>query len=252
MYLIINLFLSSINMENLKLILGLVDLTSLNDSDDNLAIESLCKSAITKYGSVAAVCVFSQFVPLVKTLLKEKVNVATVVNFPAGFTDIELVKYEAKLALSRGADEIDLVFPYHQLQKGNDSVGEKMVQEIKSICKDKTLKVIIESGVLSTKHLIEKATIISIDNGADFIKTSTGKVSVNATAEAARIILNTIKKKNVNIGFKASGGIKTIDAALEFINLAESIMGEGWVNKNHFRFGASILVNNILQEFRSL
>lgn len=239
-------------MTNLKTILELIDLTTLNDSDDNSSVESLCDNAITTFGSVAAVCVFSQFVPLAKSLLQNKVKVATVVNFPSGFTDIELVKYETKLALDRGADEIDLVYPYHQLLKGHDTIAINMIREVKRLCQNKKLKVIIESGILNKESLIEKATIISIDNGADFIKTSTGKVSVNATIEAAQVILNTIKKKNINIGFKASGGIKSIDYAMEFINLAESIMGKDWVNKDHFRFGASILLNKILQEFHSL
>jgi deoxyribose-phosphate aldolase len=234
-------------------ILNLIDLTSLNDNDTATNITNLCNNAHTEFGAVAAICIYSRFVPKAKQLLgSNSIKIATVVNFPHGSNDLELAKFETELALNRGADEIDMVLPYHELINGNDKIAGNMVRELKKICGTATLKVIIESGVLDSKDLIEKASLISIDNGADFIKTSTGKVKINATLPAAQIMLNVIKNTKAACGFKASGGVKTITEAFDYINLATNIMGEKWINAKNFRFGASSLLSSVIDSIKQI
>ncbi len=235
-------------MKNIaKQILSLIDLTTLNDNDTEQSIINITNKAKTSFGNVPAICIYSRFITQAKNLLKNtEIKIATVTNFPHGSTDLELALYETSLAINRGADEIDIVFPYHALKQGNTAIGAKMIKEAKYICANKTLKVIIESGELNDPTLIQLASEISINNGADFIKTSTGKVKTNATLEAAKIMLNTIKHSGKKCGFKAAGGIKTVVDAQQYLNLAESIMGANWINANNFRFGASGLLNDVL------
>lgn len=230
-----------------KKVLGLIDLTTLNDNDTNQSIIDLCSKATTKFGNVPAICIYSRFIKEAHSLLQDtNIKIATVTNFPHGSTDVELALYETSLAIKRGADEVDIVFPYHALIQGNTDVGNQLIKEAKQICGDKTLKVIIESGELQDPKLIKLASEISISNGADFIKTSTGKVKVNATLEATEIMLNTIKASGKKCGFKAAGGIKTVVDAQKYLELATKIMGESWVNSNNFRFGASGLLSDVL------
>ncbi len=233
-----------------KQILELIDLTSLNDSDNKNTILSLCNKSITPIGNVAAVCIYSHWITTVREFFAQKMlnlPIATVVNFPHGSIDLDRASLETDLALERGADEIDLVLPYHALIDGDTKIAKSMVDKVRRICGNKILKVIIESGELSKHHLIETASLIAIDSGADFLKTSTGKVKVNATLEAAEIMLNTIKSNNKKCGFKASGGIKTYGDAKKYLGLAVKIMGEDWVSRNTFRFGASSLVDDVLR-----
>ncbi len=228
-------------------ILGLLDLTSLNDNDTEYNIHNLCNNAITPFGFVPAICIYSRFIPLAKYELPNNlIKIATVTNFPHGSTDIELALYETQLAITRGADEVDIVFPYHALLTGDEKIGAILISNAKKICKNKTLKVIIESGELKTATLIQKASEICISNGADFIKTSTGKVDINATLSATEIMLNTIKQYNPNCGFKAAGGIKTVVEAIKYLELTEKIMGSNWITANKFRFGASSLLNDVI------
>lgn len=229
--------------------LGLIDLTSLNDNDTDEAIKSLCEKTKTSYGSVPAICIYSRYIPLARNILNKinpNVKIATVTNFPHGSSDIDLALYETKLAIGRGADEVDIVFPYHYLITGDITTGRKMVMEAKKLCGDKILKVIIESGELKTPELIKQASDISIESGADFIKTSTGKVTINATLEATKIMLNCIKDSGKKCGFKAAGGIKSVDEAAKYLDLTAIIMGESWINASNFRFGASSLLGDVL------
>lgn len=238
------------NLQNIaKQILSLIDLTSLNDNDNEETIKNLCQNTTNNYGHVPAVCIYSRFIPYAKKLLYKinpAIKIATVVNFPHGSGDIELASHEISLALERGADEIDIVFPYHELIDGNEKIGFDMITAAKKICHDKTLKVIIESGILKTKNLIETASKISIESGADFIKTSTGKVAVNATLEATEIMLNVIKNNGKICGFKAAGGIKTVAEAVKYLELTKNIMGADWITSNNFRFGASSLLSDVI------
>ncbi len=230
-------------------ILGLIDLTSLNDDDNEDTIIKLCNTAHTTYGNVAAICIYSRFIPIAKHRLHQSqlnIPIATVVNFPHGSSDIELTLYEIQLALARGADEIDLVFPYHYFKNGNFKICHTLLSQAKQMCGGKLLKVILETGELKTTELIAAASQLSIECGADFIKTSTGKVVVNATLTAAEVMLNTIRASGGSCGFKASGGIRTVIEARQYIDLATKIMGQNWVNPKTFRLGASTLLNDVL------
>lgn len=229
--------------------LSLIDLTSLNDNDDDSAITTLCSKTQTIFGSVPAVCIYSRYIPLARSLLEKinpQVRIATVANFPHGSSDLELALFETKLALERGANEVDIVFPYHSLKAGDKVAGQKMISKAKELCGNKTLKVIIESGELKTAALIKLASEISIDAGADFIKTSTGKVTVNATLEASEIMLNCIRNSGRKCGFKAAGGIRDVTEAQKYLELATEIMGDSWLTADNFRFGASGLLNDVL------
>jgi deoxyribose-phosphate aldolase len=233
-----------------KQILSVMDLTSLNDDDSIEQITALIHSIDGQYVPPAAVCVFPQFIAHCKKLLLARnlpqVKVATVTNFPEGEHSIDTVLRATEEALSEGADEIDLVLPYKQLLAGDPDTPWQYVYSSKQLCRHKAaLKVIIESGQLQSSHFIEQATEIAVLAGADFVKTSTGKVPVNATLDATKVILETIKKMKKPVGFKAAGGVKTVAVAQQYLTLAEEIMGEDWVNSQHFRFGASGLLKDV-------
>ena len=181
--------------------------------------------------------------------------VATVINFPHGCNSLEEVKEHTRFALEQGADEIDLVIPYEGFIAGDSESVKAVVNACKTVIENTSstlrkyvkLKVIIESGVLETQPLISKATELVIESGADMVKTSTGKVAVNATLEAAETILRVIKQTNSSdVGFKAAGGIRSLHDALSYTTLAKRIMGEDWVTPEHFRFGASGLLDDVL------
>ncbi len=234
-----------------QLALQLIDLTTLSDDDTNEKVIALCESAKTPAGTPAAICIYPRFIPVAKKALRElgldHMKVATVTNFPAGGDDIAIAVAETRAAVAYGADEVDVVFPYRALMAGDEKVGYELVRQCKEACGDQAkLKVIIESGELKTEELIRKGSDLSIEAGADFIKTSTGKVEVNATLEAARIMLTAIKESGRDVSFKPAGGIRTAEEAKEHLQLAEEIMGQEWVNADHYRFGASSLLGNLL------
>ena len=228
---------------------ALMDLTTLNDSDTTQTINNLIASIEPKLGIPAAVCVYSQFVSDAKLALAERelqqVKVATVTNFPSGEQSLEQVLNETLFAIERGADEIDLVIPYKALIAGDERKVLEYVKAAKAACGTQAqLKVLIESGELSD-DLIATATKLAIDGGADFVKTSTGKVAVNATLAATDIMLSTIKASGKKVGFKAAGGVRTVTDAAEYLALAESIMGEAYLQPELFRFGASGLLKDV-------
>lgn len=232
--------------------LQLMDVTTLNDNDTDASVIALCHQAKSPAGHTAAVCVYPRFVPVARKTLKEigavDIKIATVTNFPHGNDDIGIAVAETKAAVAYGADEVDVVFPYRALMAGNQEIGFELVKACKAACGDDVmLKVIIESGELKTPELIRSASEIAIAAGADFIKTSTGKVAVNATPEAAKIMLEVIKEKNPAVGFKAAGGVKNAEQAADYLALAESVLGENWVSAKTFRFGASSLLGSLLQ-----
>ena len=232
--------------------LQLMDLTSLNEDDTPEAIIALCRQARTEAGNTAAICIYPRFIPLARKTLKSlglnDVTIATVTNFPDGGDDVDIAVAETRAAVAYGADEVDVVFPYRALMAGNETVGAELVKRCKEACgANVLLKVIIESGELKDEALIRRASEIAIDADADFIKTSTGKVPVNATTESARIMLETIRDSGkTNVGFKPAGGIKTAEDAAVHLELADTIMGPEWVDRNHYRFGASSLLGNLL------
>ncbi|WP_419209326.1 deoxyribose-phosphate aldolase [Photobacterium leiognathi subsp. mandapamensis] len=233
--------------------LKLMDLTTLNDDDTDVKVIELCKNAKTVVGNTAAVCIYPRFIPVAKKQLREQgtpeVRIATVTNFPHGNDDIEIAVAETKAAVAYGADEVDVVFPYRALMAGNAEVGFELVKQCKAACGDNVLlKVIIETGELKTEALIKQASEISINAGADFIKTSTGKVPVNATPEYAQIMLNVIKDMGVEktVGFKPAGGVRTAEDAQQYLAMADEILGAEWADSRHYRFGASSLLANLL------
>ncbi|WP_404342247.1 deoxyribose-phosphate aldolase [Pseudoalteromonas mariniglutinosa] len=232
------------------LAIQLMDLTSLNDNDTESSIIALVDSINPKLGIPAAVCVYSKFVADAKLALAERklnhIKVATVSNFSSGQAPLNEVVNETLLAIERGADEIDLVMPYQALIAGDEATALDYVKTSKELCPDHVqLKVIIESGELKTPALIKRATEIAIAGGADFVKTSTGKVAVNATLEATEVILNTIKKSQHRVGFKAAGGVKTVIDASDYLQLAIAIMGDSYLVPATFRFGASSLLADV-------
>ncbi|MDR5897982.1 deoxyribose-phosphate aldolase [Halomonas vilamensis] len=230
----------------------LTELTSLNADDTDATIESLCQQVKTPLGHPAAVCVYPQFIvtarrALTAHKLSGEVKIASVTNFPDGGDDIMAAARATREAVASGADEVDVVFPYRTLMAGDEETGLELVEMCHAACGGQALlKIIIESGELKEPALIKRASEIAIEGGADFIKTSTGKVEVNATLEAAEIILKTIKESGKDVGFKAAGGIKTVEEAAAYLALASDIMGAQWVTPKHFRFGASALLTDIL------
>ncbi|MGI2258027.1 deoxyribose-phosphate aldolase [Shewanella sp. GXUN23E] len=234
-----------------KQAIALMDLTTLNDDDTDQKVIDLCHKALTPAGHTAAICIYPRFIPIArKTLMElgaEDIKIATVTNFPHGNDDIAIAVLETRAAVAYGADEVDVVFPYRALMEGNETVGFELVKACKEECgEDVLLKVIIESGELKDPALIRRASEISIDAGADFIKTSTGKVPVNATLEAAEIMLTVIKEKNTGVGFKPAGGVRDAAAAAEFLGVAERILGADWISSRTYRFGASSLLASLL------
>ncbi|MCS2609584.1 deoxyribose-phosphate aldolase [Halomonas dongshanensis] len=233
--------------------LTLMDLTSLNDDDTDAAIEALCQRAKTPFGTPAAVCVYPQFVVTARRALTAHnlngtVKIATVTNFPGGGDDPMAAARETREAVASGADEVDVVFPYRALMAGDEALGLELVELCKAACGGQALlKVIIESGELATPALIQRASELAIEGGADFIKTSTGKVAVNATLDAAEIMLNAIKASGKPVGFKAAGGVRNAAEADAYLTLADDVMGPGWATAERFRFGASSLLGNLLE-----
>jgi deoxyribose-phosphate aldolase len=228
----------------------LMDLTSLNTSDTTKDIQALINSIRPALGTPAAVCVYSDFVDDAKIALAARelshVKVATVTNFPTGDAPLSDVINETLIAIERGADEIDLVIPYKKLAASDTQATLKYVSESKKACGTKAqLKVIIESGELKTESLIAQATELAIKGGADFVKTSTGKVAINATLESTKVMLTTIKNSGERVGFKAAGGVKTVADASEYLALARSIMSDDYLQATTFRFGASSLLSDV-------
>lgn len=237
--------------ETIANIASLIDLTSLNNSDTPATIEKLADNASFDGIQVAALCVFPELIVSAKQALAARnlsLPIATVTNFPEGHANIARAVAETERALAVGADEIDVVLPYRSLQAGEIQVAKQLVEEVKSACAEQAqLKVIIESGELKSAALIQQASELSIAAGADFIKTSTGKVPENATLQAAEIMLTAINRSGQDCGFKAAGGIRTLEDAENYITLAQRIMGNDWVTAARFRIGASSLVSDLKQ-----
>ncbi|WP_337268151.1 deoxyribose-phosphate aldolase [Oryzifoliimicrobium ureilyticus] len=229
--------------------LSLLDLTNLKDDCDAKQIETLCARAQTPFGNAAAICIWPRFVSQARLLLGKDhpVRIATVVNFPGGDMQVEDVAAETREAIADGADEIDLVIPYRDFAAGDEEAVTAMVSAIRTACGEHILlKVILETGELKDPALIRRASELAIASGADFIKTSTGKVAQNATLEAADIMLRAIRQSGRKVGFKPAGGIASVADAALYLRLAETIMAPDWLMPSTFRFGASGLLDDIL------
>jgi len=227
--------------------LACMDLTSLNDGDEVEDVLRLCDRAVTPAGHVAAVCLWPVFVAIARSNLRGTgVKVATVVNFPGGSFDIERTLHQIAEVRADQVDEIDVVLNYADILSGNGNRAADHLAACREACGDTLMKVILETGALAKPALIEKAARIAVDAGADFLKTSTGKVPIGATPSAARVLLEVAGEAPRPVGFKASGGIRDLGAARDYLALADEIRGPGWATPASFRFGASGLLDAVL------
>jgi len=226
-----------------------LDLTSLGEDDTPEHIEALCAAAAGGSGPPAAVCVYPEHIGTARRALAAAgagaIPVATVVNFPDGSEDAGRTQRETRRALAAGATEIDMVLPWRSLRAGDPAAAAAAVAACRQACPGRTLKVILESGELDERDLIRRAGELAIEEGADFIKTSTGKVAVGATPEAARVMLETIRDHGGRVGFKAAGGVRSLADAATYFALADEILGGGWAEPARFRIGASGLLTEI-------
>jgi deoxyribose-phosphate aldolase len=246
--------MSAANLEARRL-LSLVDLTSLNESDDEASIVQLVSLASTDVGRVAAVCTWRRLLPVAcRELQGSGIPVAAVANFPAGDADIEAAAAEVSAAIADGAAEVDVVFPYREFLAGNSQVGLELVRACRRACGDRVLlKVILETGQLGTAERIRRAADLAIEGGAQFLKTSTGKTAPGATLEAAAVQLEAVAdaaRRGQQVGFKVSGGIRTLSQARSYLELYESRLGTGSARPSNFRIGASALLHELLARAR--
>lgn len=238
-------------------ILSFVDITSLNPTDSVASITEFVEK-INKFDTKfeilphpAAICVYPKFVQTVKDNLVEDLEIASVAGgFPDANTFIEVKVAEVAMAVMEGATEIDVVIPSGMVFNGEFEDIFDELSEIKASCRDAKLKVILETGVLNDSVLIKKAALVAMNAGADFIKTSTGKVSVGATYDAVYVMAKTIAEynalNNVKVGLKVAGGVSTTEQAVSYYTIVASVLGEDWLNASSFRFGASRLVNALI------
>jgi deoxyribose-phosphate aldolase len=226
--------------------LPLVDLTSLNDDDTPDRIAALCEQAVTPAGHVAAVCVYAPFVrQCVYALRGTGVKIATVANFPQGALDVAAVRAEVEREVADGAHEVDVVLPYTAYAAGDRDGPLEVVRAAREAAASVTLKVILETGRLDSAELIRAAASDALAAGADFVKTSTGKLTPGATLEAARPMLETIRASGHG-GFKAAGGVRTAEEAGRYLALADEVLGKEWATPDTFRFGASSLLADLV------
>lgn len=243
-----------------KHLFSCIDLTTLKCTDNEESVLGLTEKVnefedkYPELPSVAAICVYPNFAKIISDSLEvESVQIACVSGgFPSSQTFQEIKIAETAMAVHEGATEIDIVLSVGKFLSGDyESVCDE-IQELKSVCGENSLKVILETGALGTAENIKKASILSIYSGADFIKTSTGKESPAATPEAAYVMCHTIKeyyeKTGNKIGFKAAGGINTVKDALVYYTIVKEILGEEWLNNQLFRLGTSRLANLLLSE----
>ena len=244
----------------LKECFGFMDLTTLRPEDTPTSVKTLVDKVTEfhrlypSYPLPASICVYPNFAHVVKeNRVSEELHVTTVAGcFPSSQSFPEVKKAEVELAIKDGADEVDIVLALNAFLDGDTAAAASEIEQIADICHRHgvILKVILETGILKTEELIHKASVLAMEAGADFIKTSTGKVSVNATPEAATVMCKAIKeyyeKTGRKVGFKAAGGVSTAEEAMQYYDIGLSILGKEWMNKNLFRFGVSRLGNSLV------
>ena len=246
--------------EALRLVLSCIDLTTLEGSDNAQKIEEVCRTArqFKNNGpdvpNVAAVCFYPPFAAQAKSLLKGSgIQVACVAGaFPSGQSPLELRVAEVEYAVAQGADEIDMVISRGEYLSGNFTFVHEEVTAIKKACGAAHLKVILETGELPTLAMVRHASDLAINAGADFIKTSTGKIAQAATLEAFYVMLLAIKdhyeRTGQMVGIKPAGGIRKADEALNYLLVLEKVLGNKWMNNSWFRIGASSLAKDVMNE----
>ncbi|MBQ8601877.1 MAG: deoxyribose-phosphate aldolase [Bacteroides sp.] len=247
-------------LEVKKRLFNCIDLTTLKCTDTEESVMKFTEKVnelADKYPdleNVAAICVYPNMAEIVNdTLEADHVNIACVSGgFPSSQTFMEVKVAETAMALHTGADEIDIVLPVGKFLCGDYEGMCDEIEELKDICGEKPLKVILETGVLRSASNIKKAAILAMYSGADFIKTSTGKESISATPEAALVMCEAIrdyyKETGRKVGFKAAGGIDNVQKALAYYTIVKETLGEEWLNNKLFRIGTSRLANSLLTE----
>ena len=255
---LVNHFAENNNIEVWKQCLHQIDYTTLSADDTIAKVEKMANAVNTfekefpGIPNVAAICVYPAMAEYVRRALNDpKFNIACVSGvFPSSQSFLEVKVAETALALRAGATEIDIVLSVGKFLEGRYQECFDEISELKAVCGDHHLKVILETGMLQSAENIWRASILSMAAGADFIKTSTGKISVNATPEATFVMCNAIKAWREKTGekkcYKPAGGVSTTEEAVQHYTLVKEILGKEWLNNESFRFGASRLANNLL------
>ncbi len=247
-------------IQALKLALSMVDLTTLAGMDTPGKVIQLCQKAKNPHAgypdipTVAAVCVYPNMVPVAKKALRgTDINIASVATaFPSGMSTLEAKLEETKQVVEDGADEVDMVISRGEFLKGNYSYVYDEIVAVKEACGDAHLKVILETGELQTYENVRKASDLAMHAGADFIKTSTGKVSPAATQPVTLVMLEAIRDYFYDtgrmVGMKPAGGIRKAKQAIQYLVLVKETLGADWLTPEYFRFGASSLANDLLMQ----
>ena len=245
-----------------KFLFNCIDLTTLNSTDSDESVMRFTEkvnefdNAFPDLKNVAAICVYPNFAAIVKnTLQVDGVNIACVsAGFPSSQTFIEVKIAETSLAVADGADEIDIVLSVGKFLSGDYETMCDEIEELKEVCKESHLKVILETGALKNASNIKKASLLSMYAGADFIKTSTGKQQPAATPEAAYVMCEAIRdyyeKTGRKVGFKPAGGINTVNDAIVYYTIVKEVLGEEWLTNKLFRLGTSRLANLLLSDIK--
>jgi deoxyribose-phosphate aldolase len=230
-----------------RVALACLDLTSLSDGDSAASTSALCAKALAAPALPAALCVWPRFAAQARATMPQAVAIAAVANFPHGGTDVAAAVADAQAIVVAGAQEVDLVLPWQALRDGDVAAAQRVVAAVREACLGLKLKLIIESGELAEESLIAAACKIGLDEGADFLKTSTGKTPTSATPGAARVMLREIAAhpRGAAVGFKASGGIRRVAEAALFIELVREALGDAALAPHRLRFGASALLGDI-------
>ena len=248
------------NIDVKKEIFHCIDLTTLKCTDSEESVMKFTEKVnefVDKYPdleNVAAICVYPNMAEIVSDSLEaDNVKIACVSGgFPSSQTFMEVKVAETAMAIHAGVEEIDIVMPVGKFLCGDYEGMCDEIGELKDVCSEKTLKVILETGALRTASNIKKAAILAMYAGADFIKTSTGKEAISATPEAALVMCEAIKEyykeTGRKVGFKAAGGIDSVKKALAYYTIVKEVLGEEWLNNGLFRIGTSRLTNLLLSD----
>ena len=231
-----------------RIALACLDLTSLNDTDTEADIAKLCERAQGPCGPVAAVCVWPRLAAFARAQLPASIAVAAVANFPDGSADVDRAVRDTHAIVQAGAQEVDVVLPYRELMAGNDDAVVAVLNAVRKASDGLRLKVILETGALQSTAMIARASVLALEAGADLLKTSTGKTLISATPDTARTMLKTIAAHPAyakRVGFKPSGGIRTVADAAVYIALCEEYLGAEALTPQRFRIGASSVLTDI-------
>lgn len=252
-------------LNGLKLVLNMIDLTTLEGKDTDGKVKQLCYKAMHPHDAymqltgeelptVAAICVYPSMVKVAKKALGDSgIKVASVATaFPSGQAPMDIKIRDTKYAVNEGADEVDMVISRGKFHAGEYNFVYDEIAAIKEACGEARLKVILETGELGTLDKVRRASDIAMHAGADFIKTSTGKIQPAATMPVTLVMLEAIRdfyyKTGKMIGMKPAGGISKSKLALHYLVMVKEVLGEDWLNNEWFRFGASSLANDVLMQ----